>query len=119
MNFRDRIVQLAGQYDGLKVQPSARMPLRHSGMQRPVSLRVDGPHDGAFIQAVGSSNQNTAYDHARSIFGDASELVPQKQRLAVIESDFKLEDWQVAGLTEVCAVVEEQQLNNVFTKLAA
>ncbi|WP_327640013.1 DUF1828 domain-containing protein [Kribbella sp. NBC_00482] len=115
--LKDRIVSLAGRYDSLTVQPLARMPLRYKGVRRQVSCRVAGPRDLAFVQAVGRASQTTAYDHAKSIFSDAS--VPSSQRLAVIEGTYRLEEWQLAGLREVCSVVDENELSAVFEELSA
>jgi hypothetical protein len=82
-----------------QVQQKVSVPLR-SGRSRPVTLRVSNSEKSAYIQAVGSQNQEHAVEHCYYIF-DLSE-VPKDNRIAALDGHRK--DWPDAIIKELMSV---------------
>jgi hypothetical protein len=90
-----------------QVQQKAPVPLR-SGRNRPVTLRVSNNDQSAYIQAVGSRDQEQAAEHCYCIF-DLSR-VPKENRIAALDGD--QEDWPVAIINELTSVGNVEFFND-------
>ena len=115
-SFGDRIVKSAGEV-GLKIEPQAQLPLRYRNARRRVTYRLIGDHRDAFVQSISRASAISGYDHARALFSDAA--VEPDRRMAVVEGSVRLEEWQYEGLSEVCRVVREPNMDQVLAELAA
>lgn len=113
VGLSDRIIRRA-HGAGLKVVPRAEVATRFGG-SRQVTAQVIGGRD-VFMQAVGSA-ATEAYDHTRAIFGDA-ELTSDRL-VAVVAADVKLDRWQVSALTQDGTVIDEPDLPEFLSSLAA
>lgn len=112
LTLGDRIVRQA-QARKLNVTPKAPLKMRHGG-QRQATCRVDGAQP-VFMQTLGDAE--TAYDHARALFGDAD---PGPALLvAVVGERATLKDWQRQSLSECSRVMDEQQTSRFLDTLAA
>lgn len=115
-SFGDRIVKSAGEV-GLKIEPQAKLPLRYRNARRRVTYHLMGEHHDAFVQSISRASTISGYDHARSLFSDAA--VEEERRMVVVEGGVRLEGWQFEGLSEVCRVVTEPNMDRVLAELAA
>ncbi|WP_157180415.1 DUF1828 domain-containing protein [Protofrankia coriariae] len=85
--------------DERQVQRKAPVPLR-SGRSRPVTLRVSHNDRSAYIQAVGSRDQEQAAERCYCIF--SLSQVPKDNRIAALDGG--PEDWQAAIIDELKSV---------------
>lgn len=103
-SFRDRVVRTAHQI-GLTVVPKAPIPLRYAGATRQVNYLLSRDDREAYVQLVSRASTRTSYDHAKSLFSDAD--IPREKRVAAIEANADIAEWQQKGLEEVATVVWE------------
>ncbi len=116
LTFPDRVIRHAHD-KSLAVIPRAPVPTRF-GATRSVTCRVEGK-DWAFVQALSAgSHFNEAYDHARSIFGDARED-QRKHLVAIVAEAARPEPWQLRSLKEHSKVILEREQDDFFASLAA
>ncbi|MCZ2261600.1 hypothetical protein [Isoptericola sp. QY 916] len=111
--FSQRVIRRV-QRANLKVVPKAEVRTKFGG-QRQVTAQVIGER-AVYMQALGTSSMD-AYDHARSLFGDAQ--AEPDQLVAVIAGDVKLSTWQRNALRQDATVVDEPDLDPYLVALAA
>lgn len=112
LTLGDRIVRQA-QARKLTVTPKAPLAMRHGG-QRQATCRVDA-HQPVFLQTL--SDAETAYDHARALYGDA-DPGPAKL-IAVVGERASLKNWQRQNLEEFSTVLDEREMQRFLDSLAA
>lgn len=101
VRFPDRVVSRIKSWasDGRRVQREAPVRLR-SGRERHVTVRVSSADRAAYVQAVGSRDQEQAAEHCYHIFS-LSE-VPKERRIAALDGD--RDDWSPAVVAELESV---------------
>lgn len=115
-NFNDRVAQTATRI-GLRIEPSAPLPLKYGSARRKVSYRVYGDRRDVFLQTITRASTTNGYDHARSLFADAS--VEHGRLVAALEDAVRLETWQREGLSDVSHVVDEPALEAFLASYVA
>lgn len=112
LTLGDRLVRQA-QARQLPVTPKAPLAMRHGG-QRQATCRVDADRP-VFMQTLGDAE--TAYDHARALFGDAD--AGPARLVAVVGERASLKKWQRQNLEEFSTVLDEQETQHFLDSLAA
>ncbi|MEI4273983.1 hypothetical protein TEK04_19855 [Klenkia sp. LSe6-5] len=116
LTFDQRVVQAVLAAD---VPVTTQAPLPHKfGGHRKVTCRLEPENRSRiYLQAVATgSDENSAYDHVRSLFADAE--VDPDQLVAVVREGWG-EKWQRSALAEVSTVIDDRSLPSRLAELAA
>jgi len=117
LTFADRVMKSAAEAD-LTIVPKAKVSTRRGG-EREVAFKASGVDEQwAFVMTIGQgSSGNEAYDHVRSVFGDAA--VGKEHLLAVVADQACLQEWQESSLRDHGLVTRESEQQSVWAQLAA